>query len=247
MANPFYAPGTQRAPRVGDLFATIASRYDLLNDIQSLGLHRLWKGQLVRLAGVEVGAPVLDICCGTGDIALRLAHAGARTTGLDFSEPMLAVARQRAQQQGFSEDRLRYFQGDAMQLPFEDDCFAAATVGYGLRNLADWTTGLSEMLRVVRAGGRVLVLDFGKPRNALLRTAYFAYLRVMVPLFGLLFCRNAAAYAYILESLRNYPAQEGVAAEMRRLGLGDVRTLNLLGGMMSINIGVKQGAETRTP
>jgi demethylmenaquinone methyltransferase/2-methoxy-6-polyprenyl-1,4-benzoquinol methylase len=243
MANPFYAPGSQRAAGVGRLFAAIAPRYDLLNDIQSLGLHRLWKRRVVGLAAVEPDAPVLDICCGTGDIALRLAQTGGRATGLDFSEPMLTVARRRAARRALSAERLRYVQGDALQLPFADGSFAVVTVGYGLRNLSDWVTGLHEMVRVARAGGRVLVLDFGKPHNPLLRVIYFSYLRVMVPLLGLLFCGNAAAYAYILESLRQYPGQEGVAAEMRRVGLREVRVINLLGGMMSINVGIKANAD----
>ena len=237
MPNRFYSPDAQRAARVGALFGTIAPRYDLLNDIQSLGLHRVWKRRLVRLAGCKPGAPVLDICCGTGDIALQLAEAGARVTGVDFSEPMLDVARRRARQRSLPEAQLSYRTGDALHLPFEAESFDAVTVGYGLRNLSDWTAGLREMTRVARPGARILVLDFGKPPNPLLRSVYFAYLRVMVPVFGFLFCGNAAAYAYILESLRHYPGQAGVEQEMRRLGLVEVRTLNLLGGMMSINAG----------
>jgi demethylmenaquinone methyltransferase/2-methoxy-6-polyprenyl-1,4-benzoquinol methylase len=134
-----------------------------------------------------------------------------------------------------------------MQLPFQENTFAAVTVGYGLRNLSDWSVGLREMVRVAQPGGRILVLDFGKPSCPPLRATYFGYLRVMVPLFGLLFCGNAAAYAYILESLRAYPAQEGVATEMRHSGLADVRIFNLLGGMMSINVGVKPDHASPSP
>jgi len=239
MPNRFYVKGDQRAEQVSTLFGTLAPKYDLLNDIQSLGLHRRWKRRLVTLAGCQPGAPVLDICCGTGDIALEFAAAGARVIGLDFSEPMLAVARRRAQQRGIPDTELSYCAGDALQLPFEAESFDAVTVGYGLRNLSDWAAGLREMVRVGRPGARVLVLDFGKPPNALLRALYFMYLRVMVPLFGLIFCGNAAAYAYILESLRHYPGQTAVAAEMQRLGLQQVRTLDLLGGMMSINVGIR--------
>jgi len=235
MSNRFYVKGPDRAGRVADLFGVIASRYDLLNDIQSLGLHRLWKRRLVSLAGLRPGDAALDVCCGTGDIAKRLARVGAVVVGLDFSEPMLEVARRRCA----GSSAPLFVQGNAMQLPFEDDRFAAVTVGYGLRNLEEWKVGLAEMVRVARPGGRVLVLDFGKPRNRLLRAVYFLYLRLMVPLFGVLFCGNASAYAYILESLRHYPAQEGVATGMRQMGLQQVEVRDLLGGMMSIHSGVK--------
>lgn len=237
MSNPFYVPGRHRAAKVADLFGAIAYRYDLLNDIQSGGLHRIWKRRLVQLAGVGAGDRALDVCCGTGDIAFRLARQGADVTGLDFSEPMLAVARRRARPSG-STGSLEFVQGDAMHLPFADDSFAAVAVGYGLRNLQDWRAGLQEMVRVTRSGGRVLVLDFGKPGNPILRTLCFLYLRSVVPVFGLVFCGNAAAYAYILESLHHYPAQVGVAEQMHSLGLEDVRTLNFLGGAMSLNVGV---------
>jgi demethylmenaquinone methyltransferase/2-methoxy-6-polyprenyl-1,4-benzoquinol methylase len=235
MTNRFYSRDENRAVRVGELFATIATRYDLLNDIQSLGLHRAWKRRLTALTDLQPGDPALDVCCGTGDIALRLSKRGAEVVGLDFSDRMLAVARQR----GAAHPDVRFVRGDAMHLPFEDATFSAVTVGYGLRNLEDWRVGLAEMIRVARPGGRILVLDFGKPANPILRKVYFLYLRLMVPLFGLVFCGSRSAYAYILESLRYYPAQQGVAAAMRAAGLQEVVTHNLLGGMMSINRGVK--------
>jgi demethylmenaquinone methyltransferase/2-methoxy-6-polyprenyl-1,4-benzoquinol methylase len=126
-----------------------------------------------------------------------------------------------------------------MELPFRDGSFDIVTVGYGLRNLADWERGLSEMSRVAKPGGRLLVLDFGKPDSAAWRGIYFGYLRLFVPCLGLLFCGSASAYAYILESLKHYPAQHGVADVMRRMGLAKVRIINLLGGVMTINVGEK--------
>jgi demethylmenaquinone methyltransferase/2-methoxy-6-polyprenyl-1,4-benzoquinol methylase len=239
MANKFYDPGAARAARVAALFARIAARYDLLNDLQSFGLHRLWKRRLVVLAEVRPGAAALDLCCGTGDLAFTLARRGARVTGLDFSQAMLDVARRRALSRPGGVEFLR---GDAMQLPFAADTFDIVTVGYGLRNLADWETGLREMIRVARPGGRVLVLEFGKPDNALWRGLYFTYLRLFVPALGLIFCGDAAAYAYILESLKHYPGQRGLATRMEVLGLLTVRTVNLLGGAMSINSAVKPSA-----
>lgn len=247
MSNSFYAPGEQRAEKVHALFTTIARRYDLINDVQSFGQHRRWKRRLVSLANVQPGQRALDICCGTGDIAFALAAAGAETTGLDFTEQMLAVAeaRNRRSKAGSQElagrtpSAVRFVQGDAMKLPFPENAFDIVTVGYGLRNLAHWQTGLSEMARVTRPGGHLVVLDFGKPDHALWRAIYFGYLRLCVPVFGLIFAGRADAYAYILESLQHYPAQRGVEAKMRELGLKEVRVVNLIGGAMSFNYGEK--------
>jgi demethylmenaquinone methyltransferase/2-methoxy-6-polyprenyl-1,4-benzoquinol methylase len=241
VSNVFYAPGEQRAAKVGDLFAAIARRYDLLNDLQSFGLHRRWKHRVAQLAAVKPGDRALDLCCGTGDISFALSKRGAETTGLDFSEKMLDVAALR----GKSRDARRqtpcpkFIQGDAQQLPFPDNSFDIVTVGYGLRNLASWERGLDEMFRVARPGARLIVLDFGKPPNALWRKIYFTHLKCTVPLMGWLFCGNAQAYAYILESLKNFPAQQGVAEKMRGLKLANVRVINLLGGAMAINYGEK--------
>ena len=237
MSNVFYAPGEARAAKVNDLFARIARRYDLINDLQSFGLHRNWKRRVAELAQVSPGARALDLCCGTGDISFVLAQRGAETTGLDFSPQMLAVAKARSQK--LKCPAPNFIQGDAQQLPFADNTFDIVTVGYGLRNLSSWQRGLEAMHRVARPGARLIVLDFGKPANALWRMVYFAHLKMSVPLIGLLFCGNASAYAYILESLKHYPAQLAVAEKMRQLELTNVRVHNLLGGAMAINYGEK--------
>ena len=240
MSNVFYAPGETRAAKVNDLFARIARRYDLINDLQSFGLHRNWKRRVAELAKVSPGACALDLCCGTGDLAFALAQRGADVTGLDFSPQMLEVAA--ARQQASSKlkiKNLKFLQGDAQQLPFAENSFDIVTVGYGLRNLTSWERGLEEMRRVARPGARLIVLDFGKPANAVWRAVYFAHLKMSVPLIGLLFCGNASAYAYILESLKHYPAQLAVAEKMRQLQLTNVRVINLLGGAMAINYGEK--------
>ncbi len=237
MSNTFYAPGEQRAAKVNDLFARIARRYDFLNDLQSFGMHRGWKRRVVTLAKVSAGSRALDLCCGTGDISFALAQRGAETTGLDFSAQMLEVAAERQLKSKISN--LKFMQGDAQQLPFADNSFDAVTVGYGLRNLTSWQRGVDEMFRVAKPGARLIVLDFGKPANALWRTLYFTHLKMSVPLIGLLFCGNASAYAYILESLKHYPAQLAVADKMRELKLTNVRVINLLGGAMAINYGEK--------
>ena len=240
MSNAYYQSGDQRAAKVNDLFARIARRYDFLNDLQSFGLHRKWKRRVVDLAGVTPGTHALDLCCGTGDITFALAQRGATATGLDFSQKMLAVATERQGQNPPSAARNpQFIRGDAQQLPFPDHAFDVVTVGYGLRNLTNWERGVEEMFRVARPGARIIVLDFGKPPNALWRAVYFTHLRLSVPLIGLLFCGNAQAYAYILESLKHYPAQLAVAEKMRALKLKNVRVINLLGGAMAINYGEK--------
>jgi len=238
VSNEFYVPGDQRAAKVNDLFARIARRYDFLNDLQSFGLHRSWKRQVVDLAQIKPGNRALDLCCGTGDITFALAKRGADATGLDFSPQMLEVAAQR-QQAGAKAPNLRFIQGDAQQLPYPDKSFDIVTVGYGLRNLTSWERGVDEMHRVAKPGARLIVLDFGKPPNALWRAIYFTHLQLSVPLIGLLFCGNAQAYAYILESLKHYPAQLAVADKMRALNLKNIRVINLLGGAMAINYGEK--------
>ena len=254
MGNVYYAPGDQRAAKVNDLFGQIARRYDLINDVQSFGMHRRWKRRLIGLADPKPGLRALDVCCGTGDIAFALAAKGAEVVGLDFTEPMLAVAEDRRRKSEVrgqkAEDRsptselrpltsVRFVHGDAMKLPFPDVSFDIITVGYGLRNLANWEVGLREMVRVAKPGGRVLVLDFGKPDNALWRGLFFGYLRLFVPVCGLILVGQADAYAYILESLKHYPAQRGLEAKMREMKLGKVRVVNLMGGAMSFNVGEK--------
>jgi demethylmenaquinone methyltransferase/2-methoxy-6-polyprenyl-1,4-benzoquinol methylase len=255
MVNEFYVPGDLRAARVKDLFTRIAPRYDLINDLQSFGLHRYWKNKLVNLARPAAMDKALDLCCGTGDLAFLMAQRGARVLGVDFSERMLEVALNRNQRArrfdgdstGESTPRQvqaapHFVQGDALRLPVPDKSFDIVTMAYGLRNLADIKAGLGEMRRVMKPGGRLLVLDFGKPDNAIWRGVYFGYLRIFVPLLGRIFVGSASAYAYILESLRHYPAQRGVAAQMTELGLANVRIINLLGGVMSINYAENQSS-----
>ena len=256
--------GEEHAGRVNALFTRIARRYDLINDLQSFGLHRYWKRRVVQLARVQAGDRALDVCCGTADLALALARQGAMVVGLDFSQEMLALAQAKVQSLGSKvlspeskvlspefkvlspqstvhslELKTQFVRGDAQDVPFPDNSFDVVTVGYGLRNLTSWERGLSEMHRVAKPGGRLLVLDFGKPDNAIWRGLYFGYLKLFVPFLGRLFCGDAAAYSYILESLKQYPAQRGVAAKMRELGLDKVQTFNLVGGAMSINYGEK--------
>ena len=238
MGNKFYVPGEQRSGKVHDLFAAIAPRYDLINDLQSFGVHRLWKRRLIGLANLQPGERLLDLCCGTGDVAQAGARQNVRVVGLDFSGPMLAVARERAAASGLAQPPV-WLRGDALRLPFRDGAFAAVTISYGLRNLADFDAGIREMLRVLRPGGRLLVLDFAKPPNRWLRAWYFFYLRRFVPVFGRLFCGDSETHAYIYESLLHYPAQQELAERLRAQGCSAVRFSNLVGGCMSIHVATK--------
>ena len=241
MANRFYDSGEKRSAKVRDLFAAIAPRYDLINDLQSFGLHRWWKRRSIQLACVRPGEHALDLCCGTGDLAFALARQGAQVVGMDFSAPMLAVAQARFRARPLAASASnqpqpatrnpQFLRGDALSLPFPDASF---------HNLADFEQGLREMSRVTKPGGRLLVLDFGKPDHALWRAVYFGHLKWFVPLFGKIFCGDPATYAYISESLKHYPAQEGIAAKMRELQCAHVRVVNLLGGVMSIHYGEKR-------
>jgi demethylmenaquinone methyltransferase/2-methoxy-6-polyprenyl-1,4-benzoquinol methylase len=250
--NVYYDPGRERGAKVDELFTQIAPRYDLVNDLQSFGLHRLWKRRMAALSRVKMGENALDICCGTGDVSFLLSRQGARVTGLDFNLKMLSVAEQRkakgintasSASGSLANPDPEFTRGDALNLPFPAGTFDIVTVAYGLRNLASWEAGLKEMIRVSRPGARILVLEFGKPENELWRRTYFAYLRAFVPVLGKIFCGNSQAYSYILESLKHYPGQAGLRSKMELLGLANVQVVNFIGGIMSINYGEVPGTD----
>ncbi len=238
MTNKYLSYDENRAPRVRAMFSRIAWRYDLLNDLMSFGLHRRWKRRAVRLALAgrpAVSARVLDLCCGSGDLGFLAEELGAGSvTGVDFTLPMLAVARRRGSRTG---GRSRFVAGDALGLPFPDAAFDAVTVGYGLRNIADLPAALAEMRRVLAPGGRAVVLDFGRPDNRLTRALYGAYLRTAMPVMGLIFHGDADTYRYIPESLARYPGQRGVEVLMREAGFRDARYEERMLGTMGLNVG----------
>jgi demethylmenaquinone methyltransferase/2-methoxy-6-polyprenyl-1,4-benzoquinol methylase len=242
--NKYLSYDEKRASKVNEMFSRLAQRYDLVNDVMSLGMHRRWKRDAVRLGLGAAARPPrwLDLCCGTGDIGFRAegARPGARVVGLDFTFPMLTVARQRGCAAG---SRARFIQGDALNLPFADRSFDAISVGYGLRNLADIPRGLAEMRRVLAPGGRAVVLDFGKPDNAVASALYWGFLKTVMPMMGWLFHRDPETYAYIPASLERYPAQRGVEKLMQEAGFVNVGYENRLLGTMGINVGE---APTRT-
>lgn len=237
MANKYLSYDGERGPKVRAMFSRLAGRYDLLNDVMSLGLHRRWKRDAVGLAlEGRVGAVrVLDLCCGTGDLAfLAGAAAGSRVVGLDFTLPMLGVARRR---RTGARGTPVFAQGDALRLPFADAAFDAVTMGYGLRNVADPLACLREIRRVLAPGGRAVVLDFGKPAHPVTSAAYGAFLRTAMPAVGWLFHGDADTYRYIPESLERYPAQRGVRDLMEQAGLASARYEDRMLGTMGLNIG----------
>ena len=232
----YYESGEARSSRVEDLFSRIAPRYDLINDLQSLGLHRLWKRRLVRLAGIPDGGTALDLCCGTGDIVRALARAYPRAglvVGLDFAMPMLRIALGRGSRGG---PRMLYLRADALRIPTHGETFDCVTIAYGLRNVASIESCLAEVRRVLRPGGRFLMLDFGKPPNPIVAGLYFVYLRSAVPLFGRFFFGDPDTHGYIHDSLLRFPSQVEIAAMLERGGFTRVRVENPLLGAMGIVI-----------
>jgi ubiquinone/menaquinone biosynthesis methyltransferase len=215
------------------LFSTIADRYDLITVVLSYGLDRGWKRRLANLARVTSGSRALDLACGTGDIAFELAARGARVIGLDITERMIELARQRAR------DRASFLVGDMLALPFPADSFDLITTGYGIRNVPDIDAALAEIQRVLRPGGRVLSLDFNRPANAPLRAAYLVYLTVVGSTLGFILHRDPDTYRYIPESIRTYPGADAVCALMARHGLRRAEWIPLLGGLMAIHVAEK--------
>jgi demethylmenaquinone methyltransferase/2-methoxy-6-polyprenyl-1,4-benzoquinol methylase len=236
--NKFLSYDDQRAPKVREMFSLLAGKYDLVNDVMSAGLHRKWKRDTVRLALSGRSGPlrVLDLCCGTGDLAFLAgaASGGARVVGVDFTLPMLRIALRRRAGGG---PRAAFAQGDALRLPFRAGLFDVITIGYGLRNIADPAAALVEMRRVLAPGGRLVVLDFGKPSNAVAASLYRGFLHTVMPMMGWLFHRDPETYLYIPESLERFPAQKGVEELMRRAGFVNARYENRLLGTMGLNVG----------
>jgi ubiquinone/menaquinone biosynthesis methyltransferase len=241
LSNKYLAYDASRAPRVRAMFSRIASRYDLVNDVMSLGMHRRWKRRAVRLALGGAPAPrrVLDLCCGSGDLCFLAERGGARSvTGVDFTLPMLAVARRRKIE---AASTIRIVHADALALPFPDRSFDAVTIAYGLRNVADPEAALREMRRVLVPGGRAVVLDFGKPDSPFVRALNRAVQRVLMSGMGWIFHGDPDTYLYIPDSLERYPGQRGVEELMRRVGFQRAWHEDRLLETMGINVGEVTG------
>ena len=227
VTTPEHRSGTLPAEGVRTMFDRIAPVYDVMNRVMTVGLDRRWR-RLAARAVVREGDDVLDSCCGTGDLAIEDARLGGRVTGLDFSEPMLERARRKAPE-------LTWIQGDALALPFDEGSFDAATVGFGIRNLADLEAGLRELARVLRPGGRLAVLEITRPRG-LLRPFFRLWFDVLVPLAGKVL-PGGAAYAYLPASVRRFPGPEDLARAFEESGFTAVSHRLLAGGIVALHVG----------
>jgi demethylmenaquinone methyltransferase/2-methoxy-6-polyprenyl-1,4-benzoquinol methylase len=228
------ASGTLEEPQVRAMFDRIASVYDVMNSVMTAGLHHRWRERAVDLARVGPGSRALDVATGTGDLAVELARRvtpGGEVVGSDFSQQMLVHARRKA-------PGIAFEWGNALELTYPDASFDAATVGFGARNFSDLDRGLAEMARVVRPGGRVVVLEITTPRRPPLSTFYRVWFDRVVPLIGRL-TGETVAYSYLPSSVRRFPAPEGLAASMERAGLRDIRWVLTAGGIIAIHVGTR--------
>ena len=227
--------GTLSEPQVRAMFDRIAGFYDVMNTVMTAGLHHRWRARAADLAGLSPGASALDVACGTGDLAIELSRrvgADGEVIGSDFAQEMLERARAKA-------PTLEWEWGNALDLPYASNRFDAATVGFGARNFSDLDRGLAEMARVVKPGGRVVVLEITTPRKAPLSTFYSLWFDRIVPLIGRVTGEDEA-YTYLPSSVKRFPAPEGLAAAMERAGLRDIRWILTAGGIIALHVGTKR-------
>ncbi|MEM7498710.1 MAG: bifunctional demethylmenaquinone methyltransferase/2-methoxy-6-polyprenyl-1,4-benzoquinol methylase UbiE [Pseudomonadota bacterium] len=233
-------PEGEKAGRVHGVFSSVAARYDLMNDLMSGGVHRLWKDAMVNWLAPKPGWQVLDVAGGTGDIAFRVAEAmrgAGHVTVCDLTEAMLEEGRARAEKRGLPG--LDWVVGDAMALPFPARSFDAYTIAFGIRNVTRVEDALSEAHRVLKPGGRFLCLEFSRVPVPLLRAAYDAYSYGVIPRMGQAVTGDRASYQYLVESIRRFPDQETFAGMIRDAGFGQVRYRNLTMGVAALHSGWK--------
>ena len=233
-------PVQEKKRLVHDVFRSVAGNYDLMNDLMSLGVHRAWKRDFVANSGVRLGDRVLDLAGGTGDIAAllsRIVGKQGHVTLTDINEAMLEVGRRRLEDRGIAGN-VAYALVNAEALPFDDNEFDAVTIAFGLRNVTDKDAALREMHRVLRPGGRALILEFSEVRHEPLKMVYDAWSFGILPLRGKFVADDEDSYRYLAESIRKHPAQEELAQMMREAGFQDVRYRNLTGGIVAIHSGV---------
>lgn len=241
----------KREVRIRRMFGEIAPWYDFLNHLLSLNTDKRWRTRTTRLVppGPPELGPILDLCTGTGDLALaydRAAQGSVPIIGADFCHEMLVRATHKAADAG-AQNRLRFVEADAQELPFSVDSFQLVTIAFGLRNITDTDRGLAEMVRVVRPGGRIAILEFSRPRHWLLGRLYRWYFRYVLPLIGQILCRNKeSAYRYLPESVLKFPDNEELAARLRGHGLVEVKYEPLTFGIATLYVGMKPAAAPAT-
>ena len=233
-------PESEKAGRVRGVFTSVASRYDIMNDVMSMGIHRVWKDAMMDWLAPRPGQRLLDVAGGTGDVAFRFLKRApdAEAVVLDLTESMLVAGRARAEAESLS-GRLDWLVGDAMTLPFEDNSFDVYTISFGIRNVTRIEDALSEAWRVLKPGGRLMVLEFSQIPNDLMQRAYDAYSFNVIPRMGQLIAQDRDSYQYLVESIRRFPDQERFAAMIRDAGFEQVRYRNLSLGIAALHSGWK--------
>ena len=229
-----------KSEKVQGVFSSVASKYDVMNDVMSLGIHRVWKDAMMDWLAPIRGQALLDVAGGTGDISFRLLKraSGANATVLDLTESMLAEGRKRAENVGIS-GQLEWVVGDAMALPFEDDSFDVYTISFGIRNVTDPQKALSEAYRVLKPGGRIMVLEFSHIPNDLLQWFYDKYSFNVIPRLGQIIASDRSSYQYLVESIRKFPKQESFMKLVNAAGFENTKFRNLTMGVACLHSGWK--------
>ena len=231
----------EKAGKVADVFHSVAGSYDLMNDLMSGGIHRLWKRMTIEMSGVRKGHKVLDIAGGTGDLAAKFSRiVGAEGTVVlaDINDSMLKVGRDRLVDRGIV-DNVQFSQADAQHLPFPDNTFDIITIAFGLRNVTDKDMALRSMLRVLKPGGKLLILEFSTPKNPILSKVYDTYSFSILPKLGKLFANDAHSYQYLAESIRMHPDQNTLLEMLTTAGFANADFHNMTGGVVALHRGVK--------